>query len=310
MQLSIDSLAVYSTMCKYFLVVAPAAVHESEVECSLETYERRGWCRLEQWARMSTGQHGMFITTGSAIRPFTDCSMQAALRVYEGDFTVPDDRAKLRLTALGLWARIVQATDDAISADLRPMRRYIEDNMDTIFPTEHFGDLPNRVVDHLVKLNATSGENVFRASIQSSLQSKSSLRNISITRQPKQRKISLDLVARALTKVEAGGHSTADQVGGGNQSGLRVVTEADLHVPPQPQSAPAQGPRNAQLRWLVTMAGASTADLEQHCTGCPSTSSHDTESHHGRNSTSGNDGNESPGPTATESAHVWNDGRV
>ena len=54
--LSISSLALYASMPAFFVVVAPPAYHEDlRRECNQETYQRRGWCRLEQWARITVG---------------------------------------------------------------------------------------------------------------------------------------------------------------------------------------------------------------------------------------------------------------
>ena len=59
--LAIESLAVYSSHCNYFLVLAPDAVHAHTLKpCDAASYSRRGWCRLEQWAAATSGFHGMY----------------------------------------------------------------------------------------------------------------------------------------------------------------------------------------------------------------------------------------------------------
>ena len=42
-KLSINSLGIYSSVCRYFICLVPDV-----------TYSGRGWCRLEQWARMTS----------------------------------------------------------------------------------------------------------------------------------------------------------------------------------------------------------------------------------------------------------------
>jgi hypothetical protein len=146
MQLAVDSLAVYAAMCKYFVVIAPNAVHENTNECNLASYARRGWCRLEQWARMTAGFTGMYLATDSGFQPFEMMNVNSAMRVFEGDFTVSSDKNKLLCTTLGLWARIVQSTETDPSSDLMDMREHIMMHQQEIFPPDIFGDLPNRVI--------------------------------------------------------------------------------------------------------------------------------------------------------------------
>eukprot|EP00966_Prymnesium_polylepis_P111232 2572968-Prymnesium_polylepis.2 len=43
-QLAIDSLAVYASCCRYFIIVAPPAAHaDSKKACDPDTYLKRGW---------------------------------------------------------------------------------------------------------------------------------------------------------------------------------------------------------------------------------------------------------------------------
>jgi ABC-type branched-subunit amino acid transport system substrate-binding protein/uncharacterized membrane protein YgcG len=56
---AIRSIALYAKACEFFIIVAPVTVHASSgAECNMKTYQRRGWCRLEQWARMSNTDLG------------------------------------------------------------------------------------------------------------------------------------------------------------------------------------------------------------------------------------------------------------
>ena len=53
---AISSLCVYTAVCKYFLICTPLATHvDKNIPVNGESYLRRGWCRFEQWARLTTG---------------------------------------------------------------------------------------------------------------------------------------------------------------------------------------------------------------------------------------------------------------
>ena len=62
-RLSIRSLALYAASCAYFVSVAPPAVHhDTGAALDAATYRRRGWCRLECFARMvGGGLQGMYL---------------------------------------------------------------------------------------------------------------------------------------------------------------------------------------------------------------------------------------------------------
>lgn len=61
-RMSIGSLAVYSSVCKYFVCVAPSTEGHAARIFDESSYSKRGWCRLEQWARMTVGGlDGMFV---------------------------------------------------------------------------------------------------------------------------------------------------------------------------------------------------------------------------------------------------------
>ena len=54
--LAIRSLASYASAANFFLIIAPPAKHrEREIICDAASYQRRGWCRLEQWAHFGLG---------------------------------------------------------------------------------------------------------------------------------------------------------------------------------------------------------------------------------------------------------------
>lgn len=67
-RVSIASLPVYTKFAAYFLMVVPKT-SVGERSFSLESYQRRGWCRLEQWARLA--QHStehMYVCDGGPPR--------------------------------------------------------------------------------------------------------------------------------------------------------------------------------------------------------------------------------------------------
>ena len=68
-QLAIESLAQYASNCRYFLIVCPSSIHHNtQLSCDPVTYSKRGWCRLEQWARLNGGGiEGMYITRGEHV---------------------------------------------------------------------------------------------------------------------------------------------------------------------------------------------------------------------------------------------------
>jgi hypothetical protein len=58
-RLAIDTLAVYASTCHFFVALAPTVVHaDTGAVCDADTYASRGFCRLEQWARLIVGGDG------------------------------------------------------------------------------------------------------------------------------------------------------------------------------------------------------------------------------------------------------------
>ncbi|KAL1519160.1 hypothetical protein AB1Y20_003420 [Prymnesium parvum] len=152
MQLAINTLSAYAGACKYFLVVAPEAKHETGRECSHKTYSRRGWCRLEQFSRMSTGIHDMYIATDAPeLIPLDVEFLREASFIFEGDFTVQSDRKKLVPVVLGVWALIVNSTLTDPDSPHHATRALIEQDIDRIFPAAEFRRLPEQIVDLLMR---------------------------------------------------------------------------------------------------------------------------------------------------------------
>jgi hypothetical protein len=157
-QSAIGSIQVYATLPKYFVCVAPDAKHELGHDCNAKTYLNRGWCRLEQWARVSVGGlEGMFsFTTSNGLMQVTrtrgnmthtrtgdgkDVSedwLEKSIQVCKGDFTLPEDVHRIKGVVSALWMYAVLTKDrdpklfDAVESDKK-----------TVFPPEFF---PNNYI--------------------------------------------------------------------------------------------------------------------------------------------------------------------
>jgi len=139
--LSISSIGMYASTACYFLIVCPPAVHsDSNAAVGPETYQRRGWCRLEQWARMTVGGlQNMYIYDG-ALHPISDSMAwyHDSISVMDGDFTDPNDRGKLVDTILGLWSIAVSHRGEADNAMIFDL---VQQHREQVFPKKYFGDL-------------------------------------------------------------------------------------------------------------------------------------------------------------------------
>jgi len=145
--MSIQTIGLYASISRYFIVIAPHCLHaDSGKACDAETYQKRGWCRLEQWARMTIGGlENMYIFDDAASEKhkLTPISHQDgwyydSIHVMHGDFTVDSDKDKLVDTLLGLWS---VSLENRNQADNRVIYKLIMDNKSTVFPEELFGDL-------------------------------------------------------------------------------------------------------------------------------------------------------------------------
>ena len=155
--LSISSLAVYASHVRYFVIVAPETKHhDKKTPCNLASYSRRGWCRLEQWARMSaSGHNDLFKWSGTELELAFDDEhekedMVASLMVCEGDFAVPKDVPKLVDTILGLWALCVARKH--LDETIAEVEGKVRENKERVFPPKilgsedlGFSDLPERL---------------------------------------------------------------------------------------------------------------------------------------------------------------------
>jgi hypothetical protein len=149
-ELSISSLPVYSSLVWYFVVIAPTCTHhDTGLTCDEDTYQQRGWCRLEQWARMAVGgMENMFVFQsdkegGNILIPMEEkpAWQRQSLHVFDGNFTKAEDKDKLVDSVLGLWAQARTAEEEGdLKAGRRMLTDYIEAHRDSVFPKDYFKD--------------------------------------------------------------------------------------------------------------------------------------------------------------------------
>ena len=159
-KLSIQSLAIYASSVSAFVIIAPPVDHtDSGKPCNTSTYQGRGWCRLEQWAKIASGNiDGIYLYDGSTssqlsvLQPIKadENWFRDSVNVYGGNFTEESDKSKLIDTVLGLWSatiemsKKVRITDEgiitpSISTDF--VMRMGSEHRDVVFPKKYFGDM-------------------------------------------------------------------------------------------------------------------------------------------------------------------------
>jgi hypothetical protein len=81
-------MAVFASAARYFVVIAPTTTHESQRECNFSSYNKQGWCRLEQWARLSSGTQIIHVFDDDAkMRTISASdSLFHCTQVYQGEF--------------------------------------------------------------------------------------------------------------------------------------------------------------------------------------------------------------------------------
>ena len=147
-KLAIDTLSVYASVCKFFVVIAPETVHESGKVCDAHSYSRRGWCRLEQWARIAVGGlHHIYLHSaeGKPLKLIKDDAawLQDSIFVIGGDFTMPDDKLKLVDIILALWGCMLRTKDQ--SPEKKELYDQVTKSLSIVFPEQYFGDLIARM---------------------------------------------------------------------------------------------------------------------------------------------------------------------
>lgn len=119
---AINSIMVYASCSKYFVAVAPEATHITRQErADSETYRRRGWCRLEQWAFMiNGGTYNMFLFEGAERDKLKQIDRKQGwfedmINVMSGDFSVDSDRWTLVDVILGLYGFALVCDKDIVA---------------------------------------------------------------------------------------------------------------------------------------------------------------------------------------------------
>lgn len=154
-QLAIDSLAIYASCCKYFIIIAPEAIHaDSAIVCNAETYSKRGWCRLEQWARLTVGRTGMYLFgKDQTLQVLDDQAMdqwcQDSIMVFEGNFTIESDKLRISDTVLGLWSKAVIERKDSETSFLYDI---VDKERSRVFPAAYYPRAQQDLVEkHLAR---------------------------------------------------------------------------------------------------------------------------------------------------------------
>lgn len=175
LRMAIGSIQVYATLPKYFVCLVPDAKHDLGHECDAQSYLSRGWCRLEQWARVSVGGlDGMFsFTTAGGLLPVTRKTLTRlktgfsqdpsedwlgrAIQVCKGDFSDPDDRHRLKgvISALWMYAMLTKDEDSTVFDA-------VESDKQNVFPPEFFSSNYIAIAEGVAaKLKKTDWKKVF-----------------------------------------------------------------------------------------------------------------------------------------------------
>ena len=145
--MSIESLPVYAAFSRFFVVIAPPVTHDGN-SYNHWTYSKRGWCRLEQWARIAQcGVENMYVCHGDgAEKPLVSFSANApvlsvAADVMGGEFTVAHDRVKLVDVMVQLYHQLQTLPGHLSRGDaIEFLRTYVQSNRERLFPKEIFRD--------------------------------------------------------------------------------------------------------------------------------------------------------------------------
>lgn len=145
--MSIESLPVYAAFSRFFVVIAPPVTNDGNTY-NHWTYSKRGWCRLEQWARIAQcGVENMYVCHGDgAEKPLVSFSANApvlsvAADVMGGEFTVAHDRVKLVDVMVQLYHQLQTLPGHLSRGDaIEFLRTYVQSNRERLFPKEIFRD--------------------------------------------------------------------------------------------------------------------------------------------------------------------------
>jgi hypothetical protein len=145
--MSISSLGTYASSARHFLVVAPSVAARGSTPrsathaCDLDSYSRRGWCRLEQWARLSVGGAADMYSVGAggSLDPLTDPHwLRQSIHVFGGEFTLEEDKLKLVDVVLGLWWRSLTLPKAERSPSHAELHELVRQHRAAVFPAVLF----------------------------------------------------------------------------------------------------------------------------------------------------------------------------
>jgi len=158
--LAVETLHVYVTLCEVFIIVAPPCMHRGSLErCDRETYFTRGWCRLEQYTRITAfnGINNMYICAALGdMKQVCDAGLTDALSVMSGNFSCCQrghpkgalcDKHRVIDTMLGLYITASRERDQSNSTGIW---QFLQQKRSSIYPDPLFGTLTH-VADHMLR---------------------------------------------------------------------------------------------------------------------------------------------------------------
>jgi len=164
--LAVETLHVYVTLCEVFIIVAPPCVHKgTQDRCDAESYFTRGWCRLEQYTRITAfnGIENMYICVEAGdMKQVNDAGLSDALSVMHGTFSCCQrghpkgalcDKHRVIDTMLGLY---ITASRERDLSDRTGIWQLLQRERKSIYPDKLFGSLTH-VADHMLEQGMLEG---------------------------------------------------------------------------------------------------------------------------------------------------------
>lgn len=148
-RMAVSALPAYLSVADRFVICAPSALHRDlGHKCGMNSYLRRGWCRMEMLARACvSGLGDVYCCTGDGtelLHMSKEDIKTFSFNVYEGEFAVSMDREMLVQSMLGLYSLILRGTSHE---DVKFITEELETNKDVFFPpkyTVHEAGLPSQ----------------------------------------------------------------------------------------------------------------------------------------------------------------------
>jgi len=159
--LAVESLHVYVTLCQVFIIISPPCTHSGTKErCDSGSYFSRGWCRLEQYTRITAfnGIKDMYICAETGdMKQVSDAGLNDALSVINGNFSCCQrghpkgalcDKHRVIDTMLGLYIAAARERDES---DGTGIWQLLQTERKTIYPEKYFGNL-TFIADHMLEV--------------------------------------------------------------------------------------------------------------------------------------------------------------